>query len=88
MIGFCSATANGGGHHIHDIGTGAQYERLQCSIYVMMIMMITGMSLVKISVGFFLLRFLGHTGLRLVIIGIQGLEPKAILVTNMESYLI
>lgn len=74
MACFCGATANGGGQHISDVGTGAQYERLMRWIYVMMIMMITGMSIVKISVGFFLLRFLGHTWVRKIIIGIQGMS--------------
>lgn len=74
MGGFYGATVHGAGHHAVDIGTGAEYEGMMRWVYVMMIMMITGMSIVKISVGFFLLRFLGHTWLRKVIIGIQGME--------------
>lgn len=51
----------------------------------MMIMMITGMSLVKISVGFFLLRFLGHTWLRLIIIGMQGSSTQLYICYKTES---
>lgn len=83
MACFCGTIANGGGQHISDVGTGAQYERLMRWIYVMMIMMITGMSIVKISVGFFLLRFLGHTWVRRIIIATQSRSLRLLL--SLES---
>lgn len=49
---------NGGGHNVQDIGVPEEWEALQHWEHVLLIINVTGVSVVKISVSLALLRFL------------------------------
>ncbi|KXJ87187.1 hypothetical protein Micbo1qcDRAFT_179080 [Microdochium bolleyi] len=55
---FIGVILNGGGHHVTDIGVPEEWEALQHAQHVLLVVNITGVSVVKISVSLALLRFL------------------------------
>lgn len=57
MICFVGETRNGAGRHFDTIQLPDEYERLQTWQWSQVVILITGISLVKLSVSFFLLRF-------------------------------
>jgi hypothetical protein len=58
MVCFVGQMYNGGGHHWYDIGIPDEWERLKHWQYAQVAIAITGISVVKVSVGLALLRFL------------------------------
>lgn len=72
MVCFGGATANGAGHHIQDVTIPGEYESLMRWVYIMMIMLITGMCLCKVAVGFFILRFVQEGNERRLVIEIMS----------------
>jgi hypothetical protein len=63
---------NGGGRHWYDIYYPDEYERLKHWQYAQVIVAITGVSIVKISVGLALLRFLPGKLYRRIVISMIG----------------
>ncbi|KAJ1323266.1 hypothetical protein MN608_11413 [Microdochium nivale] len=59
---FIGVILNGGGHHVSDIGVPEEWEALQHWEHILLVVNITGVSIVKISVSLALLRFLHSRG--------------------------